>query len=82
MAISSGAAYTCGLKPDGVVVCWGLAVTPPPGGERFVAISSGLGHVCGLRPDGSAVCWGLDSVGQASPPEGERFAIGQVDAGG
>ena len=51
----------------------------PPHNERFVAISSGLAHVCGLRPDGSAVCWGLDSVGQASPPKNERFAVGPID---
>ena len=35
--------------------------------------------MCGLRPDGSAVCWGDDEWGQASPPEGERFAA--VSAG-
>ena len=34
----------------------------------------GSDHTCALRADGSPVCWGNSDYGQATPPEGERFA--------
>ena len=64
-----------------------LTLTPIPLPARdsgYIAVSSGLFHTCALRWDRTAVCWGAggaetaaeDSVydvGQASPPDGERF---------
>ena len=64
--------YTCGVRDDGVTLCWGRQASPPPD-ERFILISSGGWHTCGLRDDSVAVCWGNDEYGQSSPPSGERF---------
>ena len=74
--LSAGAGHSCGLWPDGEVVCWGndeSGQSSPPPGERFASISVGSGHTCGLRADGRAVCWGWNDGGQATPPEDERF---------
>ena len=73
-AISSGDTYTCGLRSDGSVACWGenkYGQATPPAGETFTAVSSGSGHTCGLRSDGSAACWGYNEHGQATPPADE-----------
>ena len=90
VAINSGGSHACGLRADGVPVCWGTwDAASPPEGERFVAISSGGHHACGLRADGVPVCWGSnkwgDDVGnvilsgQASPPDGVTLAVGRVE---
>lgn len=76
VTLSSGIGHTCGLRPDGSAVCWGVndaGQSSPPGDERFVSLSSGSFHTCGLRVDGSLFCWGADVAGQILPPEGERF---------
>ena len=68
---------SCGLRPDGEVVCWGLQSWPlsQPQGV-FVAISSGLTHGCGLRVSGGADCWGLVNIyGELDAPEGRFTAI-------
>lgn len=76
VAVSSGDSFTCGLREDGSVECWGMdqdGQSTPPNGALLVTISSGEDHTCGLREDGSAVCWGNDSAGQSSPPEEETL---------
>ena len=58
---------------------------PPKPDQRFVSVGSGNFHTCALRANGEAVCWGASppgkaaehgqvDFGQASPPNGERFA--------
>ena len=82
-SISCGGGYTCGLRYDGSLVCWGeSAYVPESEAGPFVSISSGETHTCALRFDGSAVCWGRKDEGEATPPEGERFAVEQVEVGG
>lgn len=46
---------------------------PMPVSPTGTTLSSGKWHVCALETNGSLVCWGIDSSGQASPPQGERF---------
>ncbi len=61
VAVEAAHEVACGLRPGGMVECWGpnpLASVPPPGGE-FVSVSVGLEHVCGVRPDAGVECWGL-----------------------
>ena len=77
VSISSGGVFTCALRSDGSLLCWGrneFGQVSVSNAERFVSLSSGFGHTCALRPDGSPVCWGLNDEDQASPPAGERFA--------
>ena len=69
---------SCGLRPDGELVCWGLDSLPwqlPEG--AFAAVSTGLVHGCGLRLSGEVECWGqVDFYGETDPPEGRFAAIG------
>jgi|GEM_PF-6496165 len=72
--------HTCGLRPDGSVVCWGwndYDQATPPGGS-FTQVSAGGAHTCGLRSDRSVECWGWNDSGQATPPGG---SFTQVSAG-
>jgi hypothetical protein len=79
--VSAGAYYTCGVRVDGTVACWGesgsSASTPPSG--TFTRLSASGNHTCGVRSDGTVACWGDDSRGQSSPPPG---TFTQVSAGG
>ncbi len=72
--VSAGFGYACGLRPSGVLVCWGRnrdVVGSPPGGV-FTEVSVGLEHACAVRVDEKVVCWG--STGWREPvdfpPEG------------
>lgn len=56
--ISSGDRYTCGLREDGTVTCWGEGALVAPVDEKFTSLSVGSSHTCGIRHDGSPVCWG------------------------
>ena len=76
VTISSGRGHVCGLKEDGMPVCWGAGSygqTTPPKERRFAAINGGGFHTCALREDGAPFCWGQNDRGQASPPAGERL---------
>jgi len=58
--VTAGTDYTCGLRNDGAVSCWGdnrYGQSEPPRGP-FTEVSAGIERTCGLRPDGSVVCWG------------------------
>ena len=59
-AVAAGGAYTCGIRADGTITCWGWNVsgqTKAPNG-RFRAITAGRQHSCGLRTDDTITCWG------------------------
>jgi hypothetical protein len=78
--VSAGAYYTCGVRDDGTVACWGQASgasTPPS--DTFTQLSASGNHTCGVKSDGSVACWGDDSRGQSSPPLG---TFTQVSTGG
>jgi hypothetical protein len=69
-ALAAGANFTCGLKQDGGVSCWGGngqgQPTPKPG--RYLQLAAGTRHACGLKEDGSVGCWGGNYNGQSTPP--------------
>ena len=84
VSIGSSSAYSCGLKDDGSVICWGtedMAGAYPPN-ERFVSIDVGSFLVCGIREDRVTVCWG-DVYGQPETVEGRysAFASGGLVCG-
>lgn len=67
--------YTCALRTDGTVTCWGLdiyfsgelATGAWPSG-KLATISSGWHHACGLETQpGPIKCWGLASVFEGIP---------------
>jgi regulator of chromosome condensation (RCC1) repeat-containing protein/Regulator of Chromosome Condensation (RCC1) repeat protein len=78
--IGAGAQASCGLRTDGVVMCWGFdyngelgqgsigsARTMPSaiaGGITFTQLSVGLGTSCGLISNGEAYCWGAGLWGE------------------
>ena len=62
--------YTCGLRPDRTVRCWGDSGTTnlirssdrpqilDPPKREFLKVETGRRHACGLRADGKIECWG------------------------
>ena len=74
--------FTCGLRPDRTVRCWGdpgeriwrdADVWPPilnPPRKEFLKVQTGRWHACGLRADGKIECWGNTNFrsGETDPP--------------
>ncbi len=74
--------FTCGLRPDSTVRCWGdpgeriwrdADVWPPilnPPRKEFLKVQTGRWHACGLRADGKIECWGNTNFrsGETDPP--------------
>jgi hypothetical protein len=70
--LAAGNDFTCGLRSDGVIACWGrneVGQTLSPGGT-FTQIAGGYMHACALRSNATVACWGLNDSGQSSPPTG------------
>jgi len=77
-SISSGNGFSCAVKTDGTVWCWGngqyLATgqgagvnnvpTQVGGVTSAVAVSAGYYHACALRSNGTIYCWGQGDDGQ------------------
>jgi hypothetical protein len=79
--VSAGSNFTCGLRTNGTMVCWGAlpAITQGLVGELFVAavggiqmefldISAGARHVCGLTYNGTVICFGDNTAGACAVP--------------
>ncbi|MDQ1295004.1 MAG: hypothetical protein QG608_2889 [Actinomycetota bacterium] len=78
--LSAGAMYTCAIRSNGTLWCWGqnwdgqlgngsgFSSQPTPTqvapGTVWHAVSAGTGHTCGVRRDRSLWCWGDNSHGQ------------------
>ncbi len=76
-------AHACGLRPSGVVECWGSddfgEATPPEG--VFTQVVASVDFSCGLRPTGEVECWGGGSAGRHSKVVAPREKLVFVDAG-
>jgi alpha-tubulin suppressor-like RCC1 family protein len=70
-ALSSSMAYSCALRNDGTVACWGddratfgtaatIVVEPKAiaGVTNANAVTAGTGHGCALQTWGDVLCWG------------------------
>jgi alpha-tubulin suppressor-like RCC1 family protein len=80
VAVEAGALFTCVLKSNGAVACWGANFSGQlgngtKGGESTtpvlvsglsdaVAIGVGDAHACAIKQAGSVVCWGNNFDGQ------------------
>ena len=52
--------YSCGLRMDGTVQCWGdnrSGQTNAPDGA-FTSLSAGSIHACGVKANDTLSCWG------------------------
>jgi hypothetical protein len=82
--VSAGHLFTCAVKADGDVACWGLNLydeAPESVTGPFKQVSAGGWVGCGLRLDGTLTCWGDDGdygEGNATPPGG---TFSQVSVG-
>lgn len=78
-AITAGEGFSCALRADGHVACWGDGAlgqlgdglhraSPTPvlvaGLDDAIAVAAGRLHACALRATGEAVCWGYGFDGQ------------------
>jgi alpha-tubulin suppressor-like RCC1 family protein len=81
-ALSLGQGFSCALRLDGTVVCWGgdnygqtgdSSPTWPnlpntiPGLANVTAVQAGARHVCAILADRTVVCWGENLSGQLGP---------------
>ena len=76
-AIAAGSDYSCGLRSDGGIECWGWTgerTGDPPGGV-FTAVAAGNGHGCGIRANRTVACWGNNDHGQATARSGQFIAL-------
>ncbi len=66
-SMHGGSTHTCGLRPNGAVLCWGgndHGQAAPPPNIRLTALSTSYNHNCGLQENGIAVCWGAAGLGE------------------
>ena len=82
--VSAGGYFTCALKPDATVVCWGDntdgQATVPAGLTSVADVSAGGFHTCALKSSGTVACWGLDAYGQTDVPAG-LTSVAQITDG-
>lgn len=69
--VSAGLGFTCGIKTNNQLQCWGLAgeYTNPPAGT-YKQVSSGLHHSCAIDTNGAVQCWGSSGYGGTVEPAG------------
>jgi alpha-tubulin suppressor-like RCC1 family protein len=79
-ALAAGSGFTCALRADSAVSCWGsnssgrlgigsfeprsLIPVAVPSLNNIVAIAAGSAHGCALSASGNVACWGSNSSGQ------------------
>ena len=66
--------YTCALKLDNTVQCWGYngyQGIPTDVVVKKIALGSPAGiNTCVIKPDNTVACWGTNDYGQSIPPVG------------
>ena len=83
-AIAGGFDYTCGIRLDGTVACWGTnnweGQADAPDGE-FTAVAAYVNHTCGIRTNQTIACWGQNNYGQTDPASGPSVTDLSVPSG-
>lgn len=69
-AITALAYFTCGIRSDSTLACWGPSTYYDPPTGAFAAIGGGWFHACAVRGDGTLACWGTANHGATFPPAG------------
>jgi hypothetical protein len=70
--ITAGSNFTCGVRRDNSVECWGAQDNPAlqgnPTSKNFAHVACGTAHACGLSLDNTISCWGQNSSGELASP--------------
>jgi alpha-tubulin suppressor-like RCC1 family protein len=90
-AISAGHGYSCAVKTDGSLWCWGTnydgqlgdgtettQTTPVPVfgmSSGITGVSAGGNHTCAVKTDGSTWCWGYNVVGELGDGTAELIRL-------
>ena len=83
-SLGVGPAYSCGLKSDETIWCWGgstgtTPVTKPTqlatGGLSIRAVSVTATQVCGAVRGGGTLCWPANAVFAATPPARQNTSL-------
>ena len=81
--VTAGREFTCGLKPDGSVACWGdnyWGQAPATRAGPYTHIAAGAYHVCAIKPDMTVDCWGRNTLRISSDSAGSTDVyVGQAD---
>jgi len=76
-AVDAGGYFTCGIRTDQSVDCWGNdqddQVSDAPSSGAFLSISTGGGHACALTAAGVLECWGKNNFQQVFNAPGGPF---------
>ncbi len=74
LSVSAGS-YSCGLRTDNTIICWGEFdhLQVPEG--QYKAVSTGGSHSCGLRTNNTITCWGNNRDGRSGVPAGQYKAV-------
>jgi len=77
--VAGGHSFSCALRPDGSVRCWGengfgqlgdgttvdrLTPVPVSGLNNAIGVAAGFFHACAVVADGTVRCWGGNGFGQ------------------
>jgi hypothetical protein len=78
--IAAGGFYSCGIKADDTLVCWGSVGAIPAEVGTVDKVAAGSSHTCVIKTDDTPFCWGDDSKGQSTLPAGIG-TVSQISAG-
>lgn len=91
--VSAGGAYSCAVRTDGGLWCWGSNTHEQLGGATsnpllpaqvlsdVVQVSTGDTHTCAVKANGSLWCWGANGAGQANPVSTSTTISAPVEIG-